>query len=153
MLGSLYNEQYKENTLRKFTEAGYLTKKVIENFLKENSDTDIIISNHAIYVPQGIINDVGKKFKIRTISYTTNYIKNSFVFSHKDSYHHTLKDEPSTEWEGIVFNKIKENENISEIIESNSRGFNDASLVIETIAIGVATNITYDILKHILIKL
>ena len=119
-VGSLDNEQYKENTLRKFTEAGYLTKKVIENFLKENSDTDIIISNHAIYVPQGIINDVGKKFKIRTISYTTNYIKNSFVFSHKDSYHHTLKDEPSTEWEGIVFNKIKENKLINYL---NSRKY------------------------------
>ena len=76
-------------------------------------DIDIIISNHAIYIPQGVICEVTKKYKKKIVSYVTGYRKNSWIFSHGDTYHYTMMTEPVSDWENIDLNEKKENKTFS----------------------------------------
>jgi hypothetical protein len=123
-VGNLEGQKYKEKILRKYTKAGLITKKVISNFFIKNPDFEIVISNHAIYIPQGIIASVAKKYKKKIVSYTTGYRKCSFIFSHDDSYHFTMMSEPTKEWEEINLDKKKEAKIIDYLI-SRRYGTND----------------------------
>ena len=107
-VGDLNNQKNNQKILRKFTEAGIITKKVFKNVLSTHNNFDIILMNHAIYIPQGIICDVAKKYKKKIVSYITGYRKNSWIFSHGDTYHHTMMTEPTSEWENMDLNEKKE---------------------------------------------
>ncbi len=123
-VGDLDNQKHKENILRKFTKGGLITKKIISNFFLKNPDFEIVILNHAIYIPQGIICSVAKKYKKKIVSYFPGYKKNSFIFSHDDTYHLTMMSEPTKEWEAINLDKKKENR-IMEYLNSRKCGTND----------------------------
>ena len=94
-------------SLKKYLYSGILTKHIFENFLKKNK-LDKVILNHAIYVPQGIICNIAKAKNIPVIVYTNAYRKNSFIFSHNDTYHKTMIDEDTKDWENINLTKEKE---------------------------------------------
>ena len=123
-VGDLKSQKHKDNILRKFVKAGTITKKVMNNFFIKNSDFEIIIVNHAIYIPQGIINAVSKKYKKKIVSYVSGYRKNSFIFSHDDTYHFTMVDEPTSEWENLDLDSIR-NERIISYLKSRKYGTND----------------------------
>ena len=122
-VGDLDKEKYGKNVLKKYLYSGILTKHIFENFLKKNK-LDKVILNHAIYVPQGIICNIAKAKNIPVIVYTNAYRKNSFIFSHNDTYHKTMIDEDTKDWENI--NLTKENEKkINEYLISRRHGTND----------------------------
>ena len=55
--------------------------------------------NHGIYVPQGIVGAVVRRHGVRVVNWIVAYRKNSFIFSHGDTYHHTLMNEPVAQLE------------------------------------------------------
>ena len=123
-VGNIRNQKNNQTILRKFTEAGIITKKVFENILSTHNNIDIIISNHAIYIPQGVICEVTKKYKKKIVSYVTGYRKNSWIFSHGDTYHYTMMTEPVSDWENMDLNEKKENK-IMNYLDSRKYGTND----------------------------
>ena len=123
-VGDITHQKNNVDILRKFLKAGIITKQVLFNFFNTYNDFEIIISNHAIYIPQGIINEVSKKFNKRTVSHVTGYRKNSFIFSHNDTYHYTLVSEPTSEWENIILDNKKEKK-IIDYLNSRKFGTND----------------------------
>ena len=123
-VGDLNNQKYKQDILRKFFKASLITKKVMNNFFIKNPDFEIVISNHAIYIPQGIIASVAKKYDKKIVSYVSGYRKNSFIFSHDDTYHFTMMSEQTKEWEEIDLNKKRETR-IIDYLKSRKYGTND----------------------------
>ncbi len=123
-VGELDYEDKKIEILRRFVKAGFITKQVITNFYKKNTDIEITLLNHGIYVPQGIINSVSKKFNKRIVTYVAGYRKNSFIFSHDDTYHHTMIKEPTKDWENINLSK-EIDKKIMDYLKSRSLGTND----------------------------
>ena len=106
-VGTLEKEKNAQKILKKFIISALITKKVFFNFFS-NKKFEKIILNHAIYVPQGIICDVAKLFKVKIIAYTTAYKKNSFIYSYDDTYHKTMMDEDVNEWININLDPSKE---------------------------------------------
>jgi len=123
-VGNLDEQKHKHKILQRFVQAGVITKTVINHFFLENPDFEIVISNHAIYIPQGIISSVAKKYKKKIVSYVSGYRKNSFILSHDDTYHFTMIDEPTSEWENLDLNSIRD-ERIIKYLKSRKYGTDD----------------------------
>ncbi len=123
-VGSLDEQKNKDKILRRFVQSGIISKKVMSKFFMENPDFEIVISNHAIYIPQGIISSVSKKYGKKIISYVSGYRKNSFIFSHDDTYHFTMVDEPTTEWEDLDLN-YERDDKITKYLKSRKYGTSD----------------------------
>ena len=122
-VGTLEKEKNGEVILKKYLQAGLITKKVFFNFFPRKNFSKIIL-NHAIYVPQGIICDVSKVFKIKIVAYSSAYKQNSFLFSWGDTYHKNMIDEDIADWINITLDKKKE-ENLFNYLDSRKYGTQD----------------------------
>ena len=96
-----------EAVLRRYFEAGLLTAFAIERLL-DTTQIAAACFNHGIYIPHGVIGDVMRKRQVRLANWNPAYRKQTFIFSHGDTYHHTLMDEPVTEWEGVAWTAARE---------------------------------------------
>ena len=85
-------EEYKLEILRKFLKSALLTYYSFNKLLDEKK-YDCVVYSHGIYVPHGIINQILKNKNIRSVVYIPSYRKNTFIFSHNDTYHRTMIDE------------------------------------------------------------
>jgi hypothetical protein len=80
------NERYGLNILKNYFESALRVFFSVSNLLK-SVDFDLIIINHGIYVPQGIIAELASQSNIKTLCFATGYRKNSFMVSYMKSYH------------------------------------------------------------------
>lgn len=69
-----------------------------------------MVFNHGIYVPQGLIGEAARSLNIPVVNWNPAYRKKCFIFSHGDSYHHTLMTEPTDVWENLVLTSDQEHE-------------------------------------------
>jgi len=123
-VGNLDNEKKREIILKRYFEAGLVTKKIITNFYEKNPDFETTVLNHGIYIPQGIINSVSKKFNKKIVTYALGYRKNTFIFSHDDTYHLTMMYEPTKYWENLNITP-KINKKLMDYLDSRSLGSQD----------------------------
>ena len=106
--GDLNGEAHAERILRRYLHASLLTAFAVERLLAQVR-YDAAVFHHGIYVPQGIIGEVCRKHGVRVVNWNPAYRKHSFVFSHGDSYHHTMIAEPTKSWELMKWNSEREN--------------------------------------------
>lgn len=106
--GDLGKELFKEKISRKFLQAALLTVFAMKELLGRNQ-YDVAVFHHGIYVPQGIIGEVCRKKGVRVVNWNPSYRKKTYIFSHGDSYHHTMISEPNSEWENKPWNEKYEN--------------------------------------------
>ena len=109
--------------LKKYFESALKTFFIAKNLFK-SLKFDVVVLNHGIYVPQGIISEVAKKQKNSVVTWYTAYKNKSFLFSHNETYHKSLLKEPSKEWENIEF-KINEENKLNDYLSSRKMGSND----------------------------
>ncbi|MBI4698083.1 MAG: capsule biosynthesis protein, partial [Nitrospirae bacterium] len=105
--GDLNSEPFGEKILRRYLKASLLTAFTVTSLLKRNK-YDAAVFHHGIYVPQGIIGEVCRKEGVHVVNWNPSYRKQTFIFSHDDSYHHTMITEPVSEWENIRWTKEME---------------------------------------------
>ncbi len=117
------NEPYGETVLRRYLNAALITALSVKR-LFEQEKFDVAVFHHGIYVPQGIIGEVARQMGVRVVNWNPAYRKNCFIFSHRDTYHHTLMDEPVSVWEGMDWTSERE-ETISRYLRSRWQGEND----------------------------
>ena len=98
--GDLENEPQREGVLRRYLESALLTVYTTQTLIRKNQ-YDVACFHHGIYVPQGLIGEVCRKEGLRVVNWNPAYRKPCFIFSHNDSYHHTMVTEPVSEWENI----------------------------------------------------
>ncbi|MGE3191174.1 MAG: capsule biosynthesis protein, partial [Vicinamibacterales bacterium] len=101
---SLDREQHGEAVLRRYFAAALLTRLATDRLLAAQRFTSASF-NHGIYVPQGIIGAVARHRGVRVVNWIQAYRKNSFIFSHGDTYHHTLMSEPVESWEDLPWDE------------------------------------------------
>ena len=98
--GDLDGEPYGEAVLRVYLEAGLRSIAAIRRLIQTRK-FDIMVVNHGIYVPQGMIAEVARSMGVRVVTYNPAYRKHSFIFSHNESYHFTMLDEPLENWRSL----------------------------------------------------
>ena len=109
--------------LKKYFESALITKFSLDKFFKINK-YDLIIMNHGIYTPQGILNEMAIIKKIKIITWYPFYRKKTIGFSSGDTYHREYLNEKNSSWVNMDFNK-KKNIIIKNYLNSRKTGKND----------------------------
>jgi hypothetical protein len=121
--GTLEGERYAGPVLRRYLEAALLTVFAMRRLLA-TYDFRSAVFHHGIYVPQGIIGEVCRHAGLRVVNWNPAYRKRCFIFSHGDTYHHTLMSEPVSAWENIAWSPALETE-LMDYLKSRWKGTND----------------------------
>jgi hypothetical protein len=101
--GTLEEEPFANPVLRRYLKAALLTTFATRRLLNMYN-FNCATFHHGIYVPQGLVGEVCRQNNIRVINWNPAYRKRCFIFSHGDTYHHTLMSEPVEKWENIDWN-------------------------------------------------
>ncbi|MBI5055309.1 MAG: capsule biosynthesis protein [Nitrospirae bacterium] len=98
--GDVNGEPYSERILRRYLKASLLTTYAMNNLLIKHR-YECAVFHHGIYVPQGLIGEVCRREGVRIVNWNPGYRKKTFIFSHGDSYHHTMITEPMDKWTNL----------------------------------------------------
>jgi hypothetical protein len=121
--GQLAGADRAETTLRRFLEASLLTAIAMQNLLARDG-VDRACFHHGIYVPQGLIAETCRQAGVPLATWNVAYRKGCFLFSHRDTYHHTMLDEPTSAWENMTWGPAQDSE-IMEYLASRLTGTRD----------------------------
>ncbi len=116
-------ERFSEEITKSYFYAALLTFFSFRNLITKNK-FDTIVTNHGLYVPQGIIMDIAKKNNINVVTWFSSYKNKTFIYSHKDTYHKTFLAENNSNWENIDFTREKE-KLLLDYIDQKSKGKTD----------------------------
>ena len=123
------------------------------------------VFTHGIYVPWGIVGEVARQERVHVSNWNVAYRKRRFIFSHDDTYHHTLLDEPREHWERLELSQAQERE-LMQYLGSRREGMfdwivfhrpttQDAPKIAREIGIdpgkpviGLLTNVSWDAQLH-----
>lgn len=105
--GDLKGETKAEVILRRYLEASLRTVFAARNLVRQQR-FDVVCFHHGIYVPQGLIGEVCRQEGVRVVNSNPAYRKQTFIFSHEDTYHHTMISEPTSVWEDIPWTQERE---------------------------------------------
>lgn len=119
----IFSVEKGEEVFRRYLVAAWFTMLVCQK-LFEQGKFDVIVMHHGIYIPQGVIADVARKFGIRVVTWHPSYRKGTFIFSHNDTYHRTMIDEPTDSWRNMPWDSEKE-ERIMKYLSSRHTGSSD----------------------------
>ena len=98
--GTLDGEEKGETVLRQYFRGALLTMSAVGKLLERFNYTCASFHN-GIYVPQGVVGAVARRAGVRVVNWFVAYRKRTFIFSHGDTYHHTLMTEPISNWEDM----------------------------------------------------
>jgi hypothetical protein len=98
--GEIDSEPMSRQVLERYFEAAYLTAVAMLRLLRRIKFA-AVVTTHGIYVPFGLIGEAARKEGVALSTWNTAYRKKCFVFSHHDTYHHTLMNEPVSNWEDM----------------------------------------------------
>src|SRR5262245_15034182 len=162
--GSLDEEPHGEAVLRRYLESAVLTTCATRRLIRSVGFSSAVYT-HGIYVPWGLIGAVARQERVKVSTWNVAYRKRRFIFSHDDSYHHTLMSEPLAHWEHNELTPAQERE-LMQYLASRREGMFDwivfhrpTSLNADDIAsrigldrhrpvIGLLTNVSWDAQLH-----
>ena len=162
--GTLDGEPHGEAILRRYFRAALLTVNATRRLLQMHEFTAACF-NHGIYVPPGVIGAVARSTGVRVVNWNPAYRKQCFIFSHQDTYHHTLMSEPTAAWENLQWNPALD-QRLTRYLKSRWRGTEDwiwfhgrpnehlgkmaSELGLDStkICVGMLTNVVWDAQLH-----
>jgi hypothetical protein len=121
--GSLEGEAEGERVLRRYLESALLTAFATRRLLRAQRFSSAVFT-HGIYVPWGIVGEVARQEGVRVSTWNVAYRKRRFIFSHEDTYHHTLMTEPREHWENLELSAGQERE-LMKYLSSRREGLFD----------------------------
>ncbi len=107
--GDLNDEPLAEPVLRRYLHSALLTAFATRRLMRAIRFSSTVVT-HGIYVPWGIIAEVSRQENVRVSTWNVAYRKRRFIFSHDDTYHHTLLNEPREHWECLELSSEQEGE-------------------------------------------
>jgi hypothetical protein len=107
--GNLQDERLAEPILRRYLEAALLTACATRRLLRGVAFSSAVFT-HGIYVPWGLVGEVARQERVQVSTWNVAYRKRRFIFSHEDTYHHTLLSEPREHWEHLDLSHAQERE-------------------------------------------
>jgi hypothetical protein len=121
--GDIAGQAAGEVVVRRYLEASLRTVFAVRRLLAEN-DFHSACFHHGIYVPQGLIGEVCRAAGLPLSNWNPSYRQNTFIFSHGDTYHHTLLEEPVESWKGMDWSEERER-NIMDYLATRRVGTRD----------------------------
>ena len=121
--GSLADEPAAEPVLRRYLESALLTAFAARRLLKGVKFSSAVFT-HGIYVPWGIVGEVARREGVHVVTWNVAYRKRRFIFSHEDTYHHTLMTEPRDHWDDGELNATQDRE-LTKYLSSRREGLFD----------------------------
>ena len=121
--GSLDGEPHGEAILRRYLESALLTAFATRRLLRAIQFSSIVLT-HGIYVPWGVVGEVARHEGVHLSTWNVAYRKRRFIFSHHDTYHHTLLTEPVEHWQDDPLSPQQEQE-LMKYLESRREGLFD----------------------------
>lgn len=109
--------------LRRYLKSALITAFVTQELIKKHK-VDVMVFHHGIYVPQGIVGEVARKMGVRVVNWNPAYRKDCFIFSHLETYHHSLMSEPTETWAKMRWDASKDKV-ITDYLKSRWTGDND----------------------------
>ena len=97
---TLESEPRSDAVLRRYFHAALLTVMATRRLVRTHR-FEVAVFHHGIYVPQGLVGEVCRQEGVRVVTWNPAYRKQCFIFSHGDTYHHTLMNEPTSTWEDL----------------------------------------------------
>jgi hypothetical protein len=162
--GSLDSEPAAEAVLRRYLASALVTTFASRRLMRAVGFSSMVVT-HGIYVPWGIMAEVARAEGVHVSTWNVAYRKRRFIFSHDDTYHHTLMTEPRDHWEGGELTATQDRE-LTKYLASRREGLfdwivfhrarrQDAEEIATRIgldrsrpAIGLLTNVTWDAQLH-----
>jgi hypothetical protein len=121
--GNLSAEPDGEMVVRRYFEGALLAAFAVNRLLGTHT-FGAACFNHGIYSPQGVVGEVCRSAGVRVVNWNVAYRKRCFVFSHGETYHHTLLHEPTESWEHMPWTDSMEGD-IVEYLKSRWNGSRD----------------------------
>ncbi|MGH9346076.1 MAG: capsule biosynthesis protein, partial [Vicinamibacterales bacterium] len=121
--GTLDDEPLAGPILRRYLEAALLTAHATRRLVRALGFSSAVFT-HGIYVPWGIVGEVARQEGVHVSTWNVAYRKRRFIFSHDDTYHHTLMAEPREHWEGLELSATEERE-LLDYLKSRREGLFD----------------------------
>ncbi|WP_216907223.1 hypothetical protein [Synechococcus sp. CCY 0621] len=121
--GNLDDQEMGEAVLRCYLEASIVTMNAVSE-LANRYHYQSSCFNHGIYCPHGVIGEVLRSKGVKVSTWNIAYRKKCFIFSHDDTYHHTLLNEPNANWEDIEFDEPAQKQVLS-YLQSRLNGSRD----------------------------
>lgn len=162
--GSIDDEALGEPVLRRYLEAALVTAYASRRLFREGGYVNATFT-HGIYVPWGILGEVARRERVPVSTWNVAYRKRRFIFSHADTYHHTLMNEPTSHWEDLELKAAQERE-LMHYLASRREGLFDwivfhrptkqdplevarkAGVSLDRPVIGLLTNVSWDAQLH-----
>ena len=85
---------------RRYFRAALLTAFGMRRLIRQTG-AEVVSGINGIYVPQGVVAATARSENARVVAWNVAYRKSAFIFSHGDTYHHTLMSEPTADWEDM----------------------------------------------------
>ncbi|MGH9253123.1 MAG: capsule biosynthesis protein [Vicinamibacterales bacterium] len=121
--GSLDAEPTAEPVLRRYLEAALLTAYASRRLIRAVGFASAVFT-HGIYVPWGIVGEVARSEGVHVATWNVAYRKRRFIFSHDDTYHHTLMIEPPDPWTDAELTPSQDRE-LTKYLSSRREGLFD----------------------------
>ena len=121
--GSIADEPQGEAVLRRYLESALLTGCATRRLFRTVGFRAAVFT-HGIYVPWGIVGEVARHEGVPVSTWNVAYRKRRFIFSHGDTYHHTLMSEPREHWEDLRLTEAQERE-LMQYLASRREGLFD----------------------------
>ncbi|MBI4886429.1 MAG: capsule biosynthesis protein [Acidobacteria bacterium] len=162
--GSLEGEPLAEQVLRRYLESALLTAFASRRLVRAVGFSSAVFT-HGIYVPWGIVGEVARREGVHVTTWNVAYRKRRFIFSHDDTYHHTLMTEPRDHWDDAALTPTQDRE-LTKYLASRREGLfdwivfhrprrQDAEDIARRLAIdrtkpvvGLLTNVSWDAQLH-----
>ena len=98
--GTLEGEPHADGVLRRYFRAALFTTLAVRRLFATTPFASVV-SQHGIYVPQGLVGEAARQAGVRVVNWNVAYRRRRFIFSHGDTYHRTIMTEPTASWEHI----------------------------------------------------
>lgn len=162
--GTLPIKSEGQAVLARYHDAADMTVQVMAGVLRGRKP-DVAVFHHGIYVPQGVVGSVLRAAGVRVVNWGPAYRKGTVLFSHGDSYHHTMIDENPAQWSNMAWSDAEEKA-VMAYLRSRWTGGNDwinfqadaeqdisaiksrLSLDFSRPVIGLLTNVIWDAQLH-----
>jgi hypothetical protein len=107
--GSLADEPMGDAVARRYLESALRVAFATRQLLRSVQFLSAVFT-HGIYVPWGIVGEVARQEGVHVSTWNVAYRKRRFIFSHDDTYHHTLMNEPREQWENLALSEQQEHD-------------------------------------------
>ncbi len=121
--GTISAEPFGYGVARQYLRAALYTAAALDHMLTQY-EYDVAVFHHGIYVPQGVVGDVCRMHGVRVVNWNPAYRDRTYLFSHGDSYHKTMINEPLDVCFGYDWNEAKDTA-LMAYLESRRVGSND----------------------------